>query len=154
MKPIFFSKAAMLGVLLAMLSGCAHEETVSYGLREHYDKYGQAGAQFDESRVRAMMTAKLAAQVPAGFDGPVRPFAMPLPGYPVAARRRGIEGTVVVRIVFDESGKMKESFIMSSPDELLGDEVTRVVKGWQIQPMTKKGMPSKFVLEQEFPFAL
>src|SRR5262249_47682730 len=55
------------------------------------------------------------------------------PRYPPSAKRRGIEGTVVVAFDVLEDGTVASARIVSGPEEL-HDCVLRVVSSWHYQP--------------------
>lgn len=64
--------------------------------------------------------------------------------YPEEARKKGIEGNVVVNFCVGKDGYIKESRItvLESPDKLLSDEVIRVLKSSpQWTPGKQKGNP-------------
>ena len=64
--------------------------------------------------------------------------------YPEEARKKGIEGNVVVNFCVGKDGYIKESRItvLKSPDKLLSDEVIRVLKSSpQWTPGKQKGNP-------------
>lgn len=64
------------------------------------------------------------------------------PNFPLLARRRGWEGTVVVRFQVDTDGKVTEVEIAeSSGRDLLDEEAVRAVKRRPFKPATRDGVP-------------
>lgn len=77
---------------------------------------------------------------PAPDVGP-SPLAMPQPSYTRQAIRDNVTGTVVLRVVIDEQGKVQVIKVLRSIPEL-DDEAIRVVESrWRFQPATKNGRP-------------
>jgi periplasmic protein TonB len=59
----------------------------------------------------------------------------PPPEYPPAARRRGYEGTVVLEVLVDRKGKVRDQRLFeSSGHDLLDRAAMRSVKGWEFEP--------------------
>jgi protein TonB len=77
---------------------------------------------------------------PAPDVGP-SPLAMPQPSYTRQAIRDNVTGTVVLRVVIDEQGKVQVLKVLRSIPEL-DDEAIRVVESrWRFHPATKNGRP-------------
>lgn len=75
--------------------------------------------------------------------------------YPDAAKTKKIAGRVVVKLVIDETGKLVETEVKRSPDELLSAEAVRVIgliPGWN--PGTKNGIPTKTEMYLPVSFVL
>ena len=59
----------------------------------------------------------------------------PPPNYPLAARRRGIEGTVLVRALINEDGNCHEAVLSkSSGHEMLDQSALAAVRSWRFIP--------------------
>lgn len=59
----------------------------------------------------------------------------PPPKYPRIARRRGYEGTVVLEVFVDESGRPKKVVLFSSSGHTLLDKAAlKAVRNWRFQP--------------------
>ena len=54
------------------------------------------------------------------------------PEYPAEAQGAGIHGMVLVFVVFDKDGRVKEVKPLSSPHESLSDAVVKAVKEWRM----------------------
>ena len=63
------------------------------------------------------------------------------PKYPNSAMQRGVSGTVRLRILISESGKVIDAQVVSSPDPMraLDRAALRAVKQWQFSPARRAG---------------
>lgn len=76
------------------------------------------------------------------------------PRYPPLAFQRGIEGTVVVSVLVDETGAVAEASVVRASPRGMGfeDAATRYVKSRRYQPATKGGVPVRVRLEVAVEF--
>ena len=76
--------------------------------------------------------------------------------YPMDAIDREVQGTVVVAIIFDESGHANSYEIISKADPSLNEEALRVIKlfDYEYAPATKDGKNVRFVIKQPIVFRL
>lgn len=81
------------------------------------------------------------------------PIAQAQPSYPDEARSQGIEGTVVVKYVVDETGKVSAAKVVRGPRELHAACLS-VMKTWQFQPALLDGKPVSVYRVARFPFHL
>ncbi|HMD67365.1 MAG TPA: TonB family protein [Chitinivibrionales bacterium] len=65
------------------------------------------------------------------------------PFYPEFVKDQGISGIVRAQVTIDEKGTVMEIKILSSPHELLTDEVMKAVRRWQYKPGKFKGVAVK-----------
>lgn len=66
----------------------------------------------------------------------------PAPGYPWNARRRGHEGTVVVRLDVDAEGHpVKTEITRSSGDDELDEAALEALRQWRLRPAMLNGTP-------------
>lgn len=65
------------------------------------------------------------------------------PFYPEFVRDQGITGVVRAQVTVDEKGNVMEVKILSSPHELLTDEVMKAVSRWKYKPGKFKGVAVK-----------
>lgn len=66
----------------------------------------------------------------------------PLPEYPWSARRRGIEGRVVIRLDVGADGRPTQvDLIHSSGDDTLDQAAISTLRHWQLRPAMAGGMP-------------
>ncbi|MEZ7196712.1 energy transducer TonB, partial [Pseudodesulfovibrio karagichevae] len=85
--------------------------------------------------------------VPAGpgrpvFDRPPRVLTRLDPYYPASARRTGTQGHVLVRVLVDEYGRVREAEVVESePAGVFDDEALKSVRGWTFSPATRLGRP-------------
>ncbi len=93
---------------------------------------------------------------PAGEPGeitPPYPITNPMPQYPPAAQRAGIEGSVTVQIVVDEFGKVSDAKIFrSSRNRDLDRAALQGVRTWRYRPAEQDGKPVKSVLNATIDF--
>ncbi|AHF04446.1 energry transducer TonB [Marichromatium purpuratum 984] len=76
-----------------------------------------------------------------GVDRPARPIAgNPPPRYPRRARRQGVEGRVLIRVVVGADGRVgATTLIESSGHRLLDDAALRAVARWRFAPAWQAG---------------
>jgi protein TonB len=65
------------------------------------------------------------------------------PFYPEFVKDQGIAGIVRAQVTIDEKGNVMEVKILSSPHELLSDEVTKALGRWKYNPGKFKGVAVK-----------
>ena len=66
----------------------------------------------------------------------------PLPSYPFAARRRGLEGKVLLRVAVLPSGAAASVTVESSSGHRILDRAAReAVRRWRFTPATRAGRP-------------
>jgi len=78
------------------------------------------------------------------------------PKYPESAKRRRIEGTVKVRVLVSESGKVLQSKVLSSPDSMgaLDRAALEAVQGWRFEPGQRNGKPAQMYFIVQLVFKL
>lgn len=64
-----------------------------------------------------------------------------IPRYPVAARRAGVQGPVVIRGIVRRDGTIDNLEIIKDLPYGLGDEARRAVNRWRFRPATYRGEP-------------
>lgn len=96
------------------------------------------------------------ALVDLADPGVTRPVvvAQGQPRYPPLALQRGIEGTVVLSVLVDETGAVAEASVARASPRGMGfeDAATRYVKSRRYQPATKGGVPVRVRLEVAVEF--
>jgi len=66
----------------------------------------------------------------------------PLPRYPTAARRRGLEGRVVLRVFVTTDGRAGSvSVRTASPHPLLDEAAIETLRRWRFEPARRAGVP-------------
>jgi protein TonB len=85
-------------------------------------------------------TTGVYSAVPAGGTQP-RELDRVVPRYPPSARRRGIEGAVVVRGIVRRDGTIDNVEVIKDLPSGLGDEARRAVSRWRFRPATYRGEP-------------
>lgn len=77
------------------------------------------------------------------------------PAYPAQSRRFGEEGTVVLRVELDESGRVAAARVDRSSGHVRLDEAAlAVIKTWRCTPALRNGQPVRAVALQPFKFIL
>lgn len=77
----------------------------------------------------------------------------PAPSYPFEAKLRGIQGTVVVELVIDPTGKPVRAEAIAGPAELQMAAVGYALK-WEFEPATLNGVPQTAKFRLTMPFTL
>lgn len=84
------------------------------------------------------------ASFPQGVFRSVRPAERQnkAPVYPTAARRNGYEGTVVLEILVDAGGRVRDLQVQkTSGHSVLDQSAVRTVSGWLFEPELRFGIP-------------
>mgnify|MGYP003700856411 CR=1 FL=1 len=82
-------------------------------------------------------------------------LANPPPEYPFLARRRGLEGVVLLRISVSAEGRATAVAVRrSSGHAILDEAAAAAVGGWRFRPATVDGKPAAGVLEAPIAFRL
>ena len=77
------------------------------------------------------------------------------PAYPSAARRRGLEGTVVLQVTLGVSGRVQAASVeRSSGIAMLDRAALAAVRRWRCQPPRVGGVSRSAVLQQRIDFIL
>jgi protein TonB len=66
------------------------------------------------------------------------------PVYPEEMKRQGIEGTVIVEFIVDESGRVTNPRVVKSDDPAFEAPTLRAVAGWRFEPGRKDGRRVSF----------
>lgn len=77
----------------------------------------------------------------------------PAPPYPVYAKQRSIEGTVVLMLTIDPSGRPASAEAMEGPSELLPTAI-RYALDWDFDPARLNGVPQVARFRLTLPFVL
>ena len=75
--------------------------------------------------------------------------------YPKKARRKGIEGRVIVKFIVEKDGTVGEVTVMNGVHPMLDDEAQRVVESMpNFQPGMQRGKPVRVSYNLPFNFSL
>lgn len=88
------------------------------------------------------------------FDVPPVLVKSEVPEYPEEAKRKKIEGTVLVRIIIDENGFVERAKILKSPYNILDEPTLKAIYKFEFKPATFKGKPVKSVLAIPIRYSL
>lgn len=79
----------------------------------------------------------------------------PLPRYPLAARRRGLEGQVVVRVFVAADGRPASVSVHSgSTHSILDDAAVAALRRWRFEPARRAGVPTAAWVDVPITFRL
>jgi len=92
----------------------------------------------------------------AGENGVTAPKAisMPQPEYTDQARRKKINGTVLLSLVVAADGTVRDPAVTRSLDRGLDKQALETVKKWKFQPATKDGQPVAVRIDVEVSFRI
>ena len=108
--------------------------------------YGRGGIQPPpSSETRGNGPKLVEARARAGYG---------LPAYSDRARRRNIQGLMVIEADIDEKGKVTRVVVRSSVDPELDAATVKAVKSWLFEPATLAGRPVASTKFFKFKFAL
>lgn len=82
------------------------------------------------------------------------PVKQVAPEYPIPARDGGIEGTVWVRCLIDELGRVRKTIITMSESPLLNDAAAAAARRWRFTPAVFHGRPVAVWTTIPFTFKL
>jgi protein TonB len=74
--------------------------------------------------------------------------------YPEDARSRGIEGTVVLSVLVDETGKVRTVKLISGPGAGLDQAAAKAVERIRFRPALRKGQPVAAQITYRYTFLL
>jgi TonB family protein len=74
--------------------------------------------------------------------------------YTDAARRNGVQGTVLLSTVIDESGKAQDIHVEHSIDPGLDQEAIKALRHWRFHPGELDGRPARVPVQVEITFRL
>jgi TonB family protein len=92
----------------------------------------------------------------AGENGITAPKAisMPQPEYTDQARRKKINGTVLLSLVVAADGSVSDPVVTRSLDKGLDKQALETVKTWKFQPATRDGQPVAVRIDVEVSFRI
>lgn len=76
------------------------------------------------------------------------------PAYPVAAKRAGIEGMVVLIVTIDETGRVVDAKVVTGLGYGLDEAALNVVQRWEYEPASVDGEPIKSTRREKIEFIL
>lgn len=85
---------------------------------------------------------------------PPKATYQPEPEYPDKARKKKIQGTVMVSIVITPEGTVRDAKVVTSVDKNLDQRALEAVSKWKFQPATKDGKPMALCTVVEIGFHL
>jgi protein TonB len=92
---------------------------------------------------------------PAARSASASVVSNPAPAYPPLARRRGLEGRVVLRVAVTSRGQAGDIAVLSSSGHtLLDDAAARAVRAWRFRPAEHRGIAVDSMIEIPIVFRL
>jgi len=85
------------------------------------------------------------------YDVPPKPLSITRPIYPPMALEEGVEGTVLLELVIDKSGRVGSAKVLKSIPEL-DQAALECVRKWRFKPATKAGRPVGTVAQAPVTF--
>ncbi|HWY22103.1 MAG TPA: energy transducer TonB [Candidatus Acidoferrum sp.] len=85
---------------------------------------------------------------------PPKPIYNPDPTYVDKARKKKINGVVVVAMIVTAEGKVRDVKVIKSLDPDLDKQAIAAVRTWKFEPATKDGKPVAVHLKTEVDFRL
>lgn len=83
------------------------------------------------------------------------PIVQMSPVYPIQAKRRGIEGYVVLEFIVNESGEVQAPKVIEShPPGIFDQAALRAASYWRFKPKLKDGQPISVTVRQKLQFRL
>ena len=120
----------------------------------------------EEPAIAAAMAPRPVAEAPAPARAPSGPLALaaelaitcperPAPAYPLPSRRLGENGTALVQVELDETGRVDAASIArSSGYPRLDEAALTAVRQWRCNPAQRDGRPVRATANQAFKFVL
>jgi periplasmic protein TonB len=89
-------------------------------------------------------------------DGVTAPKAIynPNPDYTDRARKKKIQGSVVLSIVVTDGGNVRDAKVVAGVDKDLDRQAIRTVSAWRFEPATKDGKPVAVRIKVEVDYKL
>lgn len=88
-----------------------------------------------------------------GISAP-KPIYNPEPEYTDRARKKKINGSLVLSIVVTEEGKVRDAKVVTGLDKNLDKQALKAVSTWKFEPATKGGKPVPVRIEVEVDFRI
>ncbi len=118
-----------------------------------------AGLRSGDAGVRATSAWALAhvehpgLQVEDPIDVPPRALRITRPHYPAGPHAHGVEGTVLVKILIDEQGRVAHAEVRQSIP-MLDAEALACVRQWTFVPASRRGRPAPIVADAPVTFRI
>lgn len=74
--------------------------------------------------------------------------------YPLEARKKGVEGPVVMDLLIDATGHVREATLLQGPDESLNQAALAAVKGFLFRPAQVQDKPVAVRIRYAYRFVL
>jgi TonB family protein len=129
-----------------LFMGCANRATDYIVVGLNPNRLSKADAE------GALVQNYLQKQVSQPIDEPLTAIRIVLPSYPQKLVNADVAGTVLIRFIVDETGKVMNPVVIGSAVGDLADLSIDSVKGWLFKPIRQNGKPVRLNLTYEFIF--
>ena|SRR5579871_2382496 len=85
---------------------------------------------------------------------PPKPVSTPNPEYTDQARKKKISGTVLVAMIVNPDGTVRDVSVVKGTEPSLDQQAVKAVSHWQFEPATKDGKPVAVHLKAEVSFRI
>jgi TonB family protein len=106
-----------------------------------------------ESAIRQKPPLQNASRIGSGVTAP-RPISKPEPKYSEKARKKKIQGTVILSLSVNTNGEPEDITVLLPLGEGLDETAQEAVRTWRFQPGTKDGQPVRVQATIEINFRL
>lgn len=86
------------------------------------------------------------------LDQRPRPTSQPMPKYPRALQRKKISGSVQMRFVVDENGRVRDIEVLDASHKEFADAAVDALERWKFEPGTKNGNKVRTRTQITLPF--
>lgn len=119
---------------------------------------GEQGVETASLPAEFVQPASVAAAAKPAEKGPSlapRPLANPRPIYPREARRRGVEGHVLLRVVVGEKGMSEAvTLLETSGYSVLDEAAIAAIRKWRFEPARRGGTPMTAAIDVPVTFRI
>jgi len=98
-------------------------------------------------------TSEVVYEIGNGVSAP-KPVSMPNPEYTDKARKKKLNGTVIVAMIVTPEGKVRDVKVIKSLEQSLDQQAITAVRTWKFEPAMKDGTPVAVHLKAEVSFRL
>jgi TonB family protein len=91
---------------------------------------------------------------PGDIVTPPQVVDRPFPKYPPSALKQQITGTVLLKVLVDETGRVSDIKVVRSSHPLLADAAVEATRRWRYKPATLNGQPVAGWIEATHDFTL
>lgn len=118
----------------SLASSNSQKDSLSSPLRVH-KKVPSKTMGLSSSQGTACQKASQGGEVPPSVDGNLRPIFNPPPDYPQEARRKKVQGIVLIRLFLNKLGRVDRAMpLPPRMDSLLEEAALKAIRQWRFLP--------------------